>query len=618
MLLQKIGTPKYQIIFALIVILLLFNICVSRANNIIKGEITYNNFGTIIAIEEARISIAGSTIGAYSDKTGKFIINDINIPKDGELIVTKFNFIPIMKEFKLDDNNEINVLLMPSYEYFITPPLTGDELTSQPVRIYGKVFEKNKKSNPLSNVLIRLIDSPYSAYTDINGLFNLYLTIDEISMSSNSKVVLFIDKPGFDLEIVSFSKTEILRSFEKNNFEFNCGTIYIQKYIMPSDLAKAVENIFIDIQNDTAFFTNIVKRINNENVLEQIKALVERYESDSILVKKKLDSLMLINNVQDSILQLNDFFKLYIQMSQLLKERIDNQKTEIDSLKQNIKRDSLKFINSYNRFSTDIRDFNENAQILKDTYFNRIVQFDTTFLQLLCTFPMTVMGRYPEFVTTFPIGQIGISSNFGIKKLIKSGIYFNLTYTNLTYTSDSLFLQETGDNINNSMKSINPGYLSFSINLRPPVDLIKNLKIDPGFGIAYGYDFKKMNTLEINDSTPHWSLQPLVQITILYKLFTPYKEYYLIDTDETKIKSVDNSQKIKIKGKLPDKYLKSFFHSLYLYGTISDRLVFHDKKFQYGMTYFGIGFKWDIVSFFKNNVDIKIEKNKFEYLLKWH
>jgi hypothetical protein len=604
---------KYYIIF----LLLIFVDYKSSALDIIKGSVYSEDFGRRSPIAEAKIVIIGSTIGTYSGKDGNFIIQGDNLPKSGSLIVSKFNFIPIYLDFNIATYKELNIRLIPSYIYFITPPLTGTELDSDPVKFTGTVRD-SLNNRTVEGVIVRLSETPYSCITDKDGKFIIQITKDEVVVSPRNSFTLLFDKPGFEVKATSYDKKNIINELKKNNNVFNCGNISLEKYIATSELndlitwkdslVKQIDQYLEKIKSDT----NKLASPQTLTVIsgpdkQRLNHLICRYEKDSARVNDillKYDTNY--SNYNEIISRLIFLNSLSVSKLFSVDSQTKENKEEIDQVKKDNEDD---IVNLTTKLDDNIIAFNKNVEILNDSYINRAKQQDANWLQIFFTFPITTLGKYPDFISTKPNGQIGASSNFNWNALKKAGIYFSISYTNLSFHGDSTFYSETGKNINNAMKNKSPDYLALAINLRPPVDFIRNLKIDPGIGVAYGYNFKKLIVSNVNDSTPNNSPQLLVQLTLQYKLFNPKDNFYRVDT--ARIKTGKDNKAKDIKPKTAWKIMQNVGQSMYLYLNVSDRLVFDDKEFQYGLTYLGIGLKWDIATYWKAQKDIKKERDRF-------
>jgi hypothetical protein len=638
--------PKYIKLFLLLILNLIILTTYSKVK--LAGKVYYEEFGKTISLSEAKVNVLGTMVGVFTDVYGNFIVEDEYLPSQGEIVVTKFNFTPKMIEYNLRNNDTYVITLLPSYVYYITPPLSGSTPKSDSVYIIGSVVAKDSQ-NKQSGVIVRLIDTPYSYITNESGIFKIGLTLNEISLSPKKIFSIFLEKPGFEIKIVTFEKKAILESFKTHSNYFNCETISLEKYMTPSEVEISIESkisaflsqntIPIKSSFDSSYYNKFFL------TLEHLENLINKMSSDTNEIPSLKNSLAQIYNEQKntfaSISAQNQLDSLFIIEFQNVNNSFVSHSNMINNLDET---DSI-IINSLNSLGLDISStrndlnkrieeniikFNENAQILNESYLKRSRQYDTTAFQIFITFPVTLGPRYSDFVFASTLGQIGFNTNYGLRFLQKAKIYNSYSYNFLSFANadTNYHTLEDGTVLWANTKNISANYFSWAINFRPPIDFISNLKIDPGVGFSVGYDYKNIEYNKTNDTLPHISVQAFIQVTAQYKIFTPEPGFNIYDpkffasnpedmkeliSSDDLIKKYNNSFEYynykKAKSIKTRHTFQNLGHNTYLYFSITDRLVFNNKKYLYGLANFAFGLKFDISSFVNNQ---KIAKRSCE------
>ena len=609
----------------------------------LSGMIISEEFGKTSLINEAKILVVGTGLGTYSNDKGVFKIKSEQIPLKGLLLISKFNYVPILVSYDLqNDDNSLKINIFPNYVYFTTPPLMGSELLSEPVKFTGRIFYED---NPINGVLVRLVDTPYSTVSSNDGTFSISLTIDEITLSPRKIFVLSFDIQGYETITKSYEKKEILDAFKSNKNQFDCGSVRLQKYIAPSELDRILEQKYGSVNEnsesnqastiDTSIFRLYNERISEiQKALSDLKADTQRYSQyREEIVNARLNQ----NKYFELLKKEHELDSIYLLSLQFLDSAISSNNNSIKNLNaidetiatslSELGVDITSTRNDLNkRIEESIIVFNENARILNESYLKRSRQYDTTALQVFATIPVTLGPRYPDFVSTRTFGQIGINTNFGFHFLQRSKIYTSFSYNLLSFDKKDTNYHTGADNktLFANTENVSANFFAFAVNFRPPIDFITNLKIDPGVGLSIGYDYKKIENGKINDSVAKIGIQAYIQVVVQYKLYTPPSDFndynpksFMNNQNEFNnllgSGQIDSSKYAnKYKGLYENynykksKYIKrrhvfqNLGHNTYLYFAVSDRLVFNEKKYLYGLANFSLGLKFDLSSFVKN------------------
>jgi hypothetical protein len=616
-------------------------------NSKIKGRIVNNNIENT-GIEKALLYIISTNIGCYTDENGYFCIESADLNSNGFIFTTKYNFIPKITEYDLNEDS-IFIELIPTYNYFYTPPLSGPFETYDTVYIKGYIYD-SKSNIPLSGVLVYLADFPYSTISKSDGSFVLKPSKVEIEFSSKKQLNLFFERKGYQNEIITISKSSIIKVIQIKEDIYNCNVIKLEKFIAPEEIRDEVlKNINLLVAGINIVEPNCIDssfldeyHLTLENLYKSINAI----DHDTTDIFELNNNIILLKNKQEVLLELsaqqNKLDSLNLLAFYSLKGAIETNNESIDNLNQinetiinSLKSLGLNLSSTRDSLDKKIEDniikFNENARILNESYLKRSRQYDTTAFQVFLTIPVTLGPRYPDFISASPLGQIGINTNFGARVFQRSKIYFSASYNFLSFAnSDTNYHElEDGTVLYANTKSISANYATLALNFRPPIDFISNLKIDPGVGVSFGYDYKNIEYYKTNDTLPKLSFQAYIQVAVQYKLFTPPPNFTFYDANNFTSNS-DDLLKLYKSGVIDSndyfkKYAASFEsynykksktikrkqvfqnlgHNTYIYFNISDRLVFKDKKYLYGLANFALGLKFDISSYVNNQKTMK-------------
>ncbi|MDX9906519.1 MAG: hypothetical protein RBS55_08045 [Bacteroidales bacterium] len=616
----------------------------SFASESINGKVYYKEFNRETAIYNAKIQIEGTAIGSYTNELGLFCIKNHEMPIKGQLIISKFNFLPSIIEYDLKEDFMINIILTSTFEYDLPRPFDNIIDDGDSLKIYGIVKNKNNYY-PVEGSLIRIIQTPLSTVTNNNGEFNINISINDLNRIPTKEFYIYIDKPGYEVKIYNLKKSLIQDAINSNIFKYDCSTLMIEKYFASSELDEIINQKISKLPGniqttqspniDSTFFENYNERISEiQKALSDLKADTQRYSQyREELVNARLNQ----NKYFELLKKEHELDSIYLLSLQFLDSAISSNNNSIKNLNaidetiatslSELGVDITSTRNDLNkRIEESIIVFNENARILNESYLKRSRQYDTTALQVFATIPVTLGPRYPDFVSTRTFGQIGINTNFGFHFLQRSKIYTSFSYNFLSFDNKDTNYHTGADNktLFANTENVSANFFAFAVNFRPPIDFITNLKIDPGVGLSIGYDYKKIENGKINDSLAKIGIQAYIQVVVQYKLYTPPSDFNVYNyksfvNNQNEFNNLLNSGQID-SSKYANKYkclyenynykksknikrrhiFQNLGHNTYLYFAVSDRLVFNEKKYLYGLANFSLGLKFDLSSFVKN------------------
>ena len=211
--------------------------------NIVNAQIeglTYTIRNTLkVGVGGVKILLSNGVDGCYTKEDGSFeIINEL--VSDEYLIAIKSGFIPSITEVS-KRSSKIEIELNSINSYSLSTPPFGRYLGMDSIFIQAKIFDEDSK--PLSGVLVYLMDSPFFAFSDKQGFFQMKLFTEEILYNDLKEYYLAFTAPGYELEVISIKKRKLLDNIKKNALYIDLDNVILKKYIPPSQLGDLNERI---------------------------------------------------------------------------------------------------------------------------------------------------------------------------------------------------------------------------------------------------------------------------------------------------------------------------------------------------------------------------------------